>query len=567
MMAVLTGIDILGIQGYVFASNRLRDVLAASWMVDHVASRGQLERCGGLRPSNVLLAAGGSAVLEFDSPDAAREWTAFYSRWLQDTAPGLEVVVAHRRRERRPLAWALKALHVDLARAKLERRPSVPQLGLAVTAPCAVTGLPSTAVDLGDPVSSRVQRLREKVEEAKDKWNEFLPALDHLPGWTPDFPDELDLMGRSHGEASLHGVVHVDGNGVGVAIRDWLDRCIDDQVADTEVQKQYRAWSRGIIELGKAALHAVAKRAAECVREEKGRCVLRGTPYDLGFRLYDWRDDDSRRTAENTVFLPLRPILLGGDDLTFVCDGRVALDLAVTALKVFEGHPIPHLGKDGRDTPLSACAGVALVKPHAPFHRNYQLVEGLCRSAKRARLKANEQASSETGCWLDWHLGSTRPGEAVEDVRKRQYRSGRQPREPALTMRPYPLAGFDGRQQSWEWLDQELLGPGESLPAAEQGLRGADCWAGSRSRVKLLGSLVAHGGEEIRRQLEAWRALESTLCLPAGLDDSGYFGSATPLPDAVELMDQHLRLDPGPRAPGGEPEKRNAGAAAGEDGS
>ncbi len=566
MMLVLTGIDVLGIQGYVFASNRLRDVLAASWMVEHVASREQLEQWPGQGPSNVLLASGGTAILEFDSLASARRWTALYSRWLQDTAPGLEVVVAHRCREGRPLAWALKALQVDLARAKLERRPSVPQLGLSVTAPCAVTGLPATAVDdaRGDPVSPRVQRLRERVEEAKGRWNaDFLPALEQAPGWTPEFPAELDLMGRTHGEASLLGVVHVDGNGVGKAIRHWLDRCIEEDVADAEVQERYRAWSRGIIELGKTVLRTVAQRAAECARQEEGRCFLRGTPHDLGFRLYDWRDDATRRTAENTVFLPLRPILLGGDDLTFVCDGRVALDLAVTALKAFEGQPIPHLGEDGQDTPLSACAGVALVKAHAPFHRSYELVEDLCRSAKRARLEANDPA----GCWLDWHLGSTRPGESVEDVRQRQYRSGRQSQEWISTLRPYPLAGFDSGHQSWEWLDKELLGPGELPQTAKQGFRGAECWTRSRSRVKHLSSLARHGPAEIERQLEAWKGTDSAICLPGGLDDSGYRGNKTPLRDAIELMDQHLRLEPDPRVPGKAPGNRTAGAAAKEGGS
>src|SRR5262249_55209954 len=39
-----------------------------------------------------------------------------------------------------------------------------------------------------------------------------------------------------------------------------------------------------------------------------------------------------REKKQPIVYLPIRPILLGGDDLTFVCDGRVALDLAATAL-------------------------------------------------------------------------------------------------------------------------------------------------------------------------------------------------------------------------------------------
>jgi len=40
-MPVLTGIDLLGIQDYIFASNRLRDVLAASWMVEYVLADGK----------------------------------------------------------------------------------------------------------------------------------------------------------------------------------------------------------------------------------------------------------------------------------------------------------------------------------------------------------------------------------------------------------------------------------------------------------------------------------------------------------------------------------------------
>jgi hypothetical protein len=51
--------------------------------------------------------------------------------------------VVHRPLENRGLAWGLMALGVNLARAKLERMPDAPPLGLSVTAPCAVTGLPA----------------------------------------------------------------------------------------------------------------------------------------------------------------------------------------------------------------------------------------------------------------------------------------------------------------------------------------------------------------------------------------------------------------------------------------
>src|SRR5690606_33192978 len=200
-MAVLTGIDVLGVQKYVFASNRLRDVLAASWMVDHVVKRKADSLLQwGMTDSRVLLAAGGNAILEFKSVDDAKRWTTQYTRWLQDEAPGLEVVVAHRPYDGRSLAWGLKALAVDLARAKLERRPSSPQLGLSVTAACSVTGLPATSLDWHDhvPISRHIETLRQDdvQRHAKERWNGYLPKrLEQAQGWRAEFPLEIDLVG------------------------------------------------------------------------------------------------------------------------------------------------------------------------------------------------------------------------------------------------------------------------------------------------------------------------------------------------------------------------------------
>lgn len=552
-MPVVTGIDVLGIQGYVFASNRLRDVLAASWMVDHVVNRDADSLVQwGMTDDRVLLAAGGNAIVEFASLDDARSWTRRYTRWLQDEAPGIEVAVAHRAYDGRSLAWGLKALAVDLARAKLERRPSAPQLGLGVTAACSVTGLPATSIDQRDrvPISRRIEILRsgEVQRRAKERWDSHLPKiLERARGWNVDFPLEIDLMGRSRGETSLVGIVHVDGNGVGKAINAWLNRCLEEDVGDDRARTEYREWSHAIDELGESVLRAIIRRVASCIFEEANEhgeklCAVRGTPHDLGFPLRDWRDDKTRRSAKHTVFLPFRPVLLGGDDLTFVCDGRIALDLAAAALREFEAHQIPHIGQGGCMRTLSACAGAALVKAHAPFRRSYDLAGSLCASGKRARQDVNQQARVDSGCWLDWHAGSTRPAETVQDLRRREYQDGN------LTMRPYPLVHFDGREQSWAWLDTELVGPGNTPETAKQGLRGAACWAGSRNRVKRLGSLVPDGSDSIRRQVKAWNTIEDGVQLPAHLAAGGFIGQRTPLLDAVELLDLHVRLEPDPSA-------------------
>lgn len=544
-MAVLTGIDTLGIQGYVFASNRLRDVLSASSMVERVTSREALAQWG-LGGAGVLLSAGGNAILEFATLEEARTWTTRYTRWLHDEAPGLEVVVAHREYTTRSLAWALKALQIDLARAKLERLPSAPQLGLSVTASCSVTGLPATDVDHGELSSPRIKRLSEHLGDAKSRWAGFLPEeLPQARSWSATFPDELDRMGRTHGDTSTIGVVHVDGNSVGKAITAWLDRCLDDELEDETLRTQYCEWSAAISSLGDAVLRAVVQRAALAVHESthvaEPRVALQGTPAELSFDL---------RREGSSVLLPIRPLLLGGDDLTFVCDGRIALDLAASALKEFAEHKIPHLGDEGADTTLSACAGVSLVKPHAPFHRSYELAESLCGAAKRARGAANDESGTDTGSWLDWHVGTTRPGEPIEAIRTRQFQRGNK----ELTMRPYPLADRGGRK-GWQWFDREVLGPDVQPNDAFRGLQwvgdenrlGHNGWCGSRNRVKRLGQIVGEGGDALKRQLEAWRAIEGAVSLPGQLQDTGFIGWATPLLDAIELLDLHLRLEPDPR--------------------
>ena len=48
------------------------------------------------------------------------------------------------------------------------------------------------------------------------------------------------------------------------------------------------------------------------------------------------------------------------------------------------------------------------------MERRLRYFEITCRSAKQARHRANEAEEEETGCWLDWHVGSVRPGEPLK---------------------------------------------------------------------------------------------------------------------------------------------------------
>jgi len=531
-MPVLTAIDVLGIQSYVFASNRLRDVIGASNHVDWATSRN-----GGLKvqyaslPNPVIVAAaGGNAILQFATRAEATQYVAGYSRRLLERAPGLEVAIAHHEYPLGQLARGLLALQIKLAQAKLNRRPSAPQLGLSVMQPCAVTGLPATNRTQRERewVSARITCVREP--DTKARWDEYLPTDTH--GHAVRFPDVLDQMGRSHGETSLIGVVHVDGNGIGQRIQRWLVGKLENLSANDEtIMQEYAHWSSALDQHGKRVLRTIVDCLAARIEATEDGFAIRGQPNPrLDFPL----ETDS----DGTIRLPLRPILFGGDDLTFVCDGRVALDLATTALRAFttESANIADLDLLGGE-PMTACAGVALVKAHAPFHRSYQLCEDLCANAKRAKREAEASSSSDrTGSWLDWHVGMIRPDESVGEVRDRQFQGGK------LTCRPYPLVGDYSARLTWEWLDAELLGePSET--GGRLSFRNPEVWGERRNKVKELARLVVEGGDAVRDQLAAWQAVFPEIQLPDAIKDTGFKGNSTPLLDAIELLDLHLRLE------------------------
>ncbi len=514
-MPVLTGIDTLGVQRYVFRSNRLRDAIAASWLVHWAtATEGALAV-----PQNgsVLVAAGGNAVLRFSARNHAQDFVAQYTRQLHDQAPGLEVAIAHREYEPGQLANAMGCLRIDLARAKLERSPSVPQLGLSVTMGCRITGAPAVGFDRLEtnvPLSRYVLRLRDPTvyRNATSQWDKFLEEHNAF-----DFPPDLDNLGRTREDTSLIGVVHVDGNEIGQQISNWLKDCTNDEVDDEAVIHQCREWSAALSAAGENALKGVIKRVADAV--DRVTREVKGALRDLGFKL--------KPATDGRIYLPIRPVLLGGDDLTFLCDGRIALDLATAAVNLFGRDDIPHLEL------ISACAGVAIVRSHAPFERAYELAENLCANAKRRRRE-----KKDTSSWVDWHIGTSPPGEGIADLRGRTYVSRPGSNCFELTCRPYRLGSSAKETETWRWLSEEVLGTGEN------GFRGAQ-WREHRNKVKELASLVREGPEGIRRARDAW-TVASSVELPDSLNaDSGFLGNRTPLLDAIELLDLHLPLDGG----------------------
>jgi hypothetical protein len=382
----LTVLDTAGIQSYIFGSNRLRDNIGAShlveqatrtWVYDTLAQTGvtnlkqqialddtqpydpQQTFGQGNVQAELLYAGGGNVVILFDSRALAEQWTRRYTRVLAQHAPGMVVVVVHSA----PFAWdpygsdlpqrLEGVMQNELAIAKQNRQPSAPLLGLGVTATCQSTGLvavgtqrdkkqePSSERRVSSEVQTKVSG--ETQNRADQRFRDMFQSFVHRgQGLGLKLPYDFDNLGRTHGEQSYIAVVHADGNGMGKRFKALANKGLTNRAYIEE----YRMLSQKVQQAGRDALNT----------------TLSGLITDKGTLIEPYNERD---------FLPFRLLVYGGDDITFVCDGRLGLLLAARYVHAFE-----QAMQDGTSAPATACAGIAIVKAHYPFARAYNTKSG-----------------------------------------------------------------------------------------------------------------------------------------------------------------------------------------------
>lgn len=489
---IITVIDAAGIQDYIFGSNRLKHNIGASYLVEQ-SGKPWVNACLQPGAGELFYSGGGKTVLFFETLAAAQAFAGVFSKRVLEQAPGLQVYLAHHEMD-----WARDALGGEdgaLAAAfdkVAEKKNSTPnrvaQLGWAVTADCQYTGLPAAKED---EQKKRVSYEVFAKEYAADAANQTLS--DNLNLKTAEFPLDMDDFGRTHGDSSYIALVHVDGNGMGKrfkALGEKYKSCAENDAFVTALREL------------SAAVTQVSWRA------------MQATIDFLQTHITDGKITDKYRAAmaielENDL-LPLRPLVMGGDDVTFVCEGRLGLALAHRFLTALTSQPLPDTNK-----PMTARAGVAIVKSHYPFAQAYQLVEALAASAKQDAEGANA---------IDWHFATSGLLDDLAAIRKREYTvpPGR------LHARPL-LLNHDSEWRTWGNFTNIVT-------------NFATQWGDKRNKVKELREVLRQGDAAV----QAFLALYGLPALPklVGQDAEGGWANKTcTVFDAIEALDWFLILE------------------------
>ena len=115
-----------------------------------------------------------------------------------------------------------------------------------------------------------------------------------------------------------------------------------------------------------------------------------------------WMIDNAVYQTNGKDYLPMRPIVLGGDDLTLLCRADLALTYSEIFCKEFEQASKQALetvyNKYLKDTDvkayLTASGGILYNKAGHPFTHSHHLVEELCDHAKKLTKSVNKTATT-----------------------------------------------------------------------------------------------------------------------------------------------------------------------------
>lgn len=471
----LVMVTVAGIQDYIFNSNRLTENIGASYLVKQAtegwcyeALKGITSRHnlggnnaikdeaieGGVLDAEVLYAGGGNTYLLFRTEELAKSFAGVLSRRALQEAPGLRLFVSQvaLNWETDLLSGKIKEVNDLSNRKRSQINPASSLAGLGVTVMCRSTSLPATHRDEGRPISSEVYAKLKAAEAANDQLAE---TFELQTGF--EYTRSFDDLGAEKGLASLLGVVHADGDGIGK-----LFTTIRDQYKESSQNREYvRAMRKMSADLNTAATNAMQRMIdALQARAENGVIEVKEVA----------RSKITLKKRGGEYILPMRPLVFGGDDVTFVCDGRLSWALAVAYQRAFEDETRKMTG-----TALTACAGIAIVKVKYPFARAYLLAEELTKSAKRFKKQKDLSASC-----LDWHLAFTGLHGDLEDILQREY----EVKAGSLRLRPVSLAP-DGLH-TWQTMEK-LLKTFQS-----------DDWLAKRNKMKALRDALRGGPDEVK---------------------------------------------------------------------
>jgi len=383
MEKYLYAASVQGIQSFIFQTNVLKDIVGASELVDLICTNELMKLLGrGVwNKKRQVIAAAGNVRYIFENREECEKAVSDFPRRVMTRAPGITISQAVVKYDDGQQDGFTNAVNKAEERLRAQRSRIQPPLtaGLLGMRRAPGTGLPAVRRepdgrrDLIDE-STRCKRAENKPVDlciksfygSKKNYKSAVPLSKRVPFEISEICSQNDWI----------AVIHADGNSLGQVVR---------HVGHD--QAKFRQFS--------TYLNSSTIQSA-----------------NDAFRSLGIEDGKSR--------IPIRPIVLGGDDMTVIIRGDLAIPYVREYMRCFEKHTgegeMSGLLPEGMPR-LTACAGVAFIKSSFPFYYGYRLAESLCDAAKKQAKAINKK--NVPSC-LMFHKVQDSFVESYADITKRE---------------------------------------------------------------------------------------------------------------------------------------------------
>jgi len=362
MTAYLYGSSIQGIQKFIFETNKLKEIVGASELVEQLSNE-QFFKEFKVNENDMIMYAAGNIRLMSNNEDLIKEIVRTWPKIVAAKAPGLI------------LSQALVKIEGKLTREhfdKLENRLRIARNKQYLTQPISLMAVirsrrtGKAAVDCKDEgkprdISSKVKQEISRKDAHQNLMEKSLGknSKQYLNLFAAD---TSDMLFRDD-ETGWLAVVHADGNSLGKLIQAMAQKLEKD---NQDLKEAFKRFSEA---LNKSTIAAARYAIEQIILPEKN-------------------------TSKK---LPFRPVIIGGDDLTIILRADLALPFTELYLNKFTEYTLQNFDKLARSyslkmlrNGLTACAGIAYMKESFPFHYAAGLAENLCADAKKHAKKINQ---------------------------------------------------------------------------------------------------------------------------------------------------------------------------------
>jgi len=326
-----------GIQSWILSSSLLRDLSGGSALVEALTqAASELAEKAGCKKEDILQSTSGSMTAIFRTQEALKQFASEWPMQVAFRTPGLQLVQAWVKQEDE-----LEALFEELIPKRnqadvmdIEVNPWVLRAGRS--------GLPAVPNRIGSKArQTRLDALTMAKERAL-QGEHYKRDADVTGGrsWG-DFEEQVERW--PEGQVA---VIHADGSGIGQAL-----------IKVGKEPDKLKAFSQAL----KEACQEATRKAVDSLGPE-------------GQKLY------------------ARPVVLAGDDLTYIVRACQARKFAQTWLHAFEVATEQRAQQLGGEK-FYGGAGIAIVSKGYPFAKAYEYCEALCKAAKDGLKKAGRKAS------------------------------------------------------------------------------------------------------------------------------------------------------------------------------